>query len=258
MYSVSNDYNPIEQAHREQVKSEKKPVQTYQLSEDELRAYRIKLVHVKSGLTREEVIRRVADGETLLQIEKKSGMKVNEIYAWAKKWEITGLTQKKAQEMLSKRVTVEEVEEMRKQDKPQPAEPVTVQSNVQETVHEQETVQSTVQSEKVGISQSLADAIESARTEYTDSDILRGVATGLFDPSNGGDKKWDPLYDCDLLLLASALISGYRIVKTPEEIIQEVYNTPHWPVYELSNDKAYRLGIKHALQTMGHQFKWLS
>lgn len=54
-----------------------------------------------SGLTKEILIEEVAKGETLSSIEKAWGLKYNSIHYWVKKWDLKGITQAKAQDMLS-------------------------------------------------------------------------------------------------------------------------------------------------------------
>lgn len=54
-----------------------------------------------SGLTKEILIEEVAKGETLSSIEKAWGLKDNSIHYWVKKWDLKGITQAKAQDMLS-------------------------------------------------------------------------------------------------------------------------------------------------------------
>lgn len=264
MFNVKIDHNPILRAERKREKTELQPVETYKLDDQQLREIRFKMIHQKSGLSREELIRRVANGETLLQIEKKTGMKQNEIYAWAKKWELSGINRNKANEMLGKRITIEEAQAL-KSDKPieQPGEEIkqdcAEQSIEQERLSEKEQPSPQPASlETVGISKDLAKAITSARNVYDDNEILRGALTGLFDPVNGGAEIYEPLNNVqDMMILAKALLTGFHIIKTPEDLVRDAYNDIKWPVYEMSNDAAYRLGIKHALVTMGHDFKWL-
>ena len=264
MFNVKIDHNPILKAERKRVKSEQQPVETYKLDDQQLREIRFKMIHQKSGLSREELIRRVANGETLAQIEKKTGMKQNEIYAWAKKWDLSGINRNKANDMLGKRITVEEAQTL-KTDKPSdpPGEEVkqeiVEQSVEQEKPSEQQyETQQALKVETVGVSKDLAKAITSARNVYDDNEILRGVMTGLFDPVNGGAEIYEPLNNVqDMMILAKALLSGFHIIKTPEDLVRDAYHDIKWPVYEMSNDAAYRLGIKHALVTMGHDFKWL-
>lgn len=210
-----------------------------------------KLEH-KSGMNRDRCLYRLANGESFAQIERAIKMKPNEIYIWAKKWGIQGMSQKQAKELL----------EEAKQEKPGAINPVTVQSVKTESTPDPVPTQPPSQEPEpvlantIGVAQALADAIECARALKSDNDILRGVARGdLF--FEDADVNWDPLFDCDIFDLAHALINGYHVIKTKEEIIKEVFFNPHWPVYEMSADDAYRVGIRHALQTMGYDFGWL-
>ncbi|QCT03313.1 RNA polymerase, sigma 28 subunit, FliA/WhiG subfamily [Paenibacillus algicola] len=52
------------------------------------------------GLTRENLIEQVAKGETLSSIERAWGMKYNTIHNWVKRWDLKGINQAKAQELL--------------------------------------------------------------------------------------------------------------------------------------------------------------
>lgn len=53
------------------------------------------------GLTKEILIEQVAKGETLSSIERAWGMKYNTIHNWVKKWNLKGINQAKAQELLN-------------------------------------------------------------------------------------------------------------------------------------------------------------
>ncbi|GIO90761.1 sigma-70 family RNA polymerase sigma factor [Paenibacillus lactis] len=53
------------------------------------------------GLTKQILIEEIAKGETLSSIERAWGMKYNTIHSWVKKWDLKGITQAKAQDMLS-------------------------------------------------------------------------------------------------------------------------------------------------------------
>lgn len=75
---------------------------------------------------------------------------------------------------------------------------------------------------KVTVSKEVADAIEKARKEYGDRQILE-VA---FDPNNGwetGGAK--PLNDVDPMLLAIALVNGYEVERTPYDQLREYYES---------------------------------
>ncbi|MEK3722286.1 hypothetical protein [Paenibacillus sp. FSL H8-0034] len=52
------------------------------------------------GLTKNDLIKAVAAGETLSSIERAWGMKYNTVHVWVKKWELTGINAEKARMLL--------------------------------------------------------------------------------------------------------------------------------------------------------------
>lgn len=54
------------------------------------------------GLTKEILIEQVAKGETLSSIERAWGMKYNTIHNWVKKWDLKGINQARAQQLLDR------------------------------------------------------------------------------------------------------------------------------------------------------------
>ncbi|MFD1955982.1 helix-turn-helix domain-containing protein [Paenibacillus thailandensis] len=53
------------------------------------------------GLTKIDLLKAIAQGETLSSIEKAWGMKYNTIHDWVKRWGLKGITPEKAQELLN-------------------------------------------------------------------------------------------------------------------------------------------------------------
>lgn len=203
-------------------------VTTYQLSEKEIENVRKKMVH-KSGLDRQMCIRRVASGESLSQIERAVGMRKNEIFHWTRKWNLVGINQKSAGEMLTG------------------SEPSSFEFNVKEEPVKQK--KNDAEKEKVGISKALAVAIETARTCINDKTILKIAAHGVFDPDKE-DPLLKPIYDQENLLeLAAALLNGYFVID-PIELELKI-------AYESAPSNLHQDGMERVLKILGKHYSWM-
>jgi hypothetical protein len=219
---------------------------TYQISQEELIEMAKKLVH-RSGLDRMTCLRRVAGGESLSQIEKSVGMKHNEIYTWAKKWEITGVTKKKAIDILAGRET----------DTPE-TDPPAEHKRETEEIKESDKVAGPMAEE---LPRSVCEAIELARKlKFSDKEIFHHAVKQVFNQFVSIDdfEKLKELYFVHFFKLSNALQFGYVAIDTPEDKIKKMYSAPAWPIYEITDQfEAYKLGIKHTIQALDLEYAWI-
>lgn len=253
---------------RPKIKSMHGEVKTYRMSEAELIQMRKKTVH-PSGLTREEVIRSVAAGESLLQIEKRKGMKQSEIYHWVKKWGIHGIYKDTAIELMIIENMTEIVKESKNtEDKPMPVETVKneivdkkadAESEIVAHKNQEELIESAQQIKKsvAKLPMKIANGLELARHNgYGDNEILIITAQSAWQTMTA-DKVIHQLNGyADLMSLSIALRDGYEVQKTTEEILEEAFNLDYLVCDWMNRKQAFREGMKFTLKTLGYSFDW--
>lgn len=85
---------PIPNKSIEKSSSGSGPVITYKLSDEELKA--LGKLTPDCGLTKAELLKELAEGQSIASIERSRGMKTNTLYYWVDKWGLSGVTQKQA------------------------------------------------------------------------------------------------------------------------------------------------------------------
>lgn len=251
----TDDRTKIRSAHGE--------VKIYRMSEAELINMRKKMVH-SSGLNREEVIRSVASGETLLQIERRKGMKPNEIYHWVKKWEISGITKDKALELMIME-NMQAIASDAIQSKTDQNESNQIKSNktedkpAEEAPVVQDEVANTFNKPVIKIPSKIAKALEVARyNQYGDNEILIITAQSAWKTVTTIEDLHHLNGYNDLMRLSSALANGYEIEKTKEEMLEDAYKSNYFVADHMNRLQAFREGIRFTLRTLGIEYSWMN
>ncbi len=102
--------------------------------------------------------------------------------------------------------------------------------------------------EKVTLPREVAEALTECERNYISADI-----TLIFHAQNGLIGKYAPLQTLTISELASALINGYEVEKSPEEKVREYYVKTNEAVAD-TQQAAFlgeRLGIKSTLDLLG-------
>lgn len=196
-------------------------MKVYQLDDDQIKTARYAAVH-KNGLSRLETIKAIASGEKLAALERRKGMKPNEIYYWLKKWDLTGVDAKQAEEILNEKnaVVVENELEIKSA-----------------------TVEPTFK--KIVLPKAVCKALNEFQSEYDPAEIIRVYfEESLFDPY------LEAIRSVSANLLLKALVLGYEEEIAPEEWLKDIYESgitnPMW-----------LKGAKEALNRHGIHYDWM-
>lgn len=249
---------PIRDMEREATPSG--PVVTYQMSEEELRNMRKKLVH-KSGLDRIGCLRQLAMGNKPRQIAKTYEMADNEIYVWLKKWELAGLSHEQLKILYEEELLNRSA--LRVMDKTAEAIKEKMEKQVDEIIQSAPTeqVNTTHGLPTVEIPIKIHKTISQLRElGYNNCQIVHYTASHKWDLELAPDvfNLVEPIYQVsDLITLVNALQFGYEVIYLPEDKLHQLYQSNEWDRPSMGMREAYRLGIKTACETLGHDFGWL-
>lgn len=221
-----------------QRKSMHSEVKTSYLNEDQMQELRNKMCH-KNGLSREETLKAIASGEKLAALERRKGLKPNEIYYWMKKWNITGVSQMQAIELLNGNTVTPKVEAI-EVDKTLTALP---ESYFEDQQLENKKIQ--LPKEACDVLDQWMDKKNLLITKHAQMDKELPYSVQIIEP----------------YILAQALCFGYKPEPEPtteeEKALKKAWMEPPWPIYEMASNIAYRCGLRDGLSFYGHIFNWM-
>lgn len=219
---------PVPSRLKENTSTGTSELKVYKLDEDEIKKSRYASVH-KNGLGRDETLNAIASGEKLAALERRKGLKPNEIYYWLKKWDLTGVTANEALIMLSgnKETSIKE-----------PVKEIVIPAS---------------NYDRVQLPKEVCLALDELRESLSNAEIIRYIF--LAHPDQAIRTLCEYLEKVDSDLIIKALVLGYEPELTAEERIKALFKNP--PIANTSLHEIYQYAIRDTLRIHGISYDWL-